>query len=79
MKVFEVTAAGFDGSTDDTDDRVFWINAPNGIEVLRAISNTGAKLCAEIEGGHRENVDFTLPEDTEKLRATLVHFTLKEE
>lgn len=29
MKTYEVTLAGYDGSTSDTDHLVFWINAPD--------------------------------------------------
>lgn len=33
--VYEVTAAGFDGSSDETDDLVFWVRARTEDEVRR--------------------------------------------
>lgn len=34
MSYYEVTLAGFDGSTDETDDLIKWVKAPN-IGVVR--------------------------------------------
>lgn len=33
MRVIEITAVGFDGSSDKTDDRVLWIRADNAESV----------------------------------------------
>lgn len=38
MQIIEVTATGFDGATDDTDDRVLWILAPDVRTVKTALS-----------------------------------------
>jgi len=72
MKIFEVTAQGFDASTDETDDRVFWVKAENEAEVLAAITDTGAEFWNEIDV--HSGVDFALPADTEKLRDALMGF-----
>jgi hypothetical protein len=60
MKTFEVTAAGFDGGTDETDDRVYWVHAENAEHVHEAIKDTGATYCGEIDV-FNENIDYVLP------------------
>jgi len=59
--VWEVTAAGFDGGTDDTDDRVYWVRADSEQQVAEVIADTGAKLHDELPIGHADNdIDFDL-------------------
>lgn len=69
---YEVTAAGFDGGTDATDDRVFWVAADTEVEVAQAIKGTGATLWGLSNTCGIS--DFTLPADAEKLRDVLEGF-----
>lgn len=71
-KSYEVTAAGFDGSTSATDDRVFWVRAESADAVRVAIDGTGAVFHDVIDGD--DAIDFTLPEDEAQLRAALAAF-----
>lgn len=57
MKVFEVTAAGFDGGSDDTDDLVYWVTARTEEEVQAAIADTGA--CFRGNVGFSDTIDVT--------------------
>ena len=74
LKVFEVTAAGCDGSTDATDDHVFWVAASTEEIVKTAIKDTGPAFCGEIEMDHIDlaDADFTLPEQSMQLSVALL-------
>lgn len=62
MATFEVTAAGFDASTDATDERVYWVNAPNRETVEQVIKDTGARFHDQVECHDDDpDVDFHLP------------------
>jgi thymidine phosphorylase len=85
--IYEITAAGFDGSTDETDDHVIWVSADSEQQVRAAIQDTGAKLAKEIEAWvyRRESledlsdcIDFTLPEQTMNLTEALLNFASDE-
>lgn len=61
MKIFEVTAAGFYGGTDKTDNLVYWIRAETAGDVENAIQDTGAKFWGEIDvlaEDHDSTIDF---------------------
>jgi hypothetical protein len=80
MKVFEVTAAGFSGETDATDDRVLWIVAADKAQVAAAIEGLGAILCDEVNekpADIQDAIDFTLPADLDALRVKLKGFQSK--
>ena len=47
MRVYEVTAAGFDGSNDETDHLVYWVGASSEDLVLAAIADTGSTYCGD--------------------------------
>lgn len=66
MAIFEVTAHGFDGGSDLTDDRVFWVEAPNKQVVLDLLVDTGAEYWGEIIEalGDQDLIDFRLPAET---------------
>ncbi|WP_186214891.1 hypothetical protein [Burkholderia gladioli] len=68
---FEVTAAGFNGGTDATDGRVFWVLATSPDEVLIAIDGTGATFHGSIDIVRDGDIDFRLPQDWLPLRASL--------
>lgn len=72
LKVFEVTAEGFDGSSDQTDQLVFWVGATSADEVLTAIRDTGAKLCGQISDDCLPDVDFHLPGESMAFSSALL-------
>lgn len=71
MAIIEVIGTGFDGSTDDTDDRVLWVEAPS----LDYVKNM--LLSTPYSGANELNLhvcpDYIMPRDTvafiEKLRS----------
>lgn len=70
-KVFEVTAAGFDGGSDDTDDCVFWVSAPSEDIVKSAIADTGSEFCGEVKAP-ASDVDYVLPRQAEQFASVLL-------
>lgn len=72
LKFFEITAAGFDASTDATDDLVFWVAAPTEDLVKKAIMDTGAAFCGEIDHIELVDADFTLPAQEMQLSSMLL-------
>lgn len=75
MPVYEIEAAGFDGS-EATDDRVIWVNAPGAENVRDVIVGLDAKFCGEVQGASPSDVDFNLrhPYAVLDLRAVLSYF-----
>lgn len=71
MKTFEVTASGFKGASDATDDRVLWVNAPSEEDVLAAIEELDAGFHGQIMEPGEGDIDYTLPRDLEALQARL--------
>lgn len=68
--VYEITAAGFDGPTDASDDLVYWVGAQSAEDVHVAIKGTGAMfhqpvLCGDLD------IDFHLPRDLHAMRKVL--------
>lgn len=72
LKVFEVTAAGFDGATDETDDLVFWVAALSQSDVEKAIADTGARLCGEVSHWTAAVFDYTVPGQSAQLATHLL-------
>jgi hypothetical protein len=72
IKTFEVTGFGFNGETDETDDRVFWVKAMKHEDVRLAIEGTGAVFFNQIDCD--SDIDFTLPAQVNELRAALLKF-----
>jgi len=72
LKVFEVTAAGFDASSDETDDLVFWVAANSAEQVREAIKDTGAVFCGEVLGWSLNDAEFTLPAQAMGLSSALL-------
>ncbi len=78
LHTFEITAAGFDGGSDATDDRVFWVQAESAEVVQQAIAGTRAIFHHEtIDGG--SDIDFRLPADFDVMRSALIRFTKTED
>jgi hypothetical protein len=78
MKVFEVTAAGFDGGSDDTDDLLYWVAARTEEEVQAAIEDTGAcfrgnvGFSAAVDVTRDVDVDFKLPGQSMQFASALL-------
>jgi hypothetical protein len=79
--VYEVTAAGFRGGDDTTDDRVIWVLSKSEADVLRAIDGTGAKFCGLVNVGTTicasstvDDVHFRLPVQLGGFREKLAEF-----
>lgn len=77
MSIFEITAAGFDATTDDTDHLVLWIEAPSPESVKEVLDDMGATFSGEVKVD--ADVDFTLPGDRYRLRARLKFFKAVQE
>lgn len=70
-KVYEVTAAGFDASSDETDHLVFWIASPSFEILQQVIAGTSAKYCGEVDGWDGDDIDYYLPSQSAQLCADL--------
>jgi len=70
--VYEVTAAGFEGSSDETDDLVFWVRARTEAEVREAIADTGASFSGMVQSATDADVDFTLPRESLQFASALL-------
>lgn len=70
--IYEVTAAGFNADTDETDDLVFWVAAPSEDDVKAVIQDTGAKFCGMVTHAKVADADFTLPAQSMALSSTLL-------
>lgn len=66
-RVFEVTLPGFYGGTDDTDDRILWVMAPNEAAVREHLPHDAVVDAMNTAPPH-EDVDFVLPAHVERLR-----------
>lgn len=74
-RIWEVTAAGFEADTDDTDDRVYWVRAANRKDVANALRFTGAKLCHEVSAaGTGADFDLTQPGQAQLLGTALLEW-----
>lgn len=80
MKTFEITAAGFDAASDDTDDRVLWVRLEDQSEkyLAQLAGVYGASLAQELHGIDTADIDFTLPGDEKQLRESLSAFSRAE-
>lgn len=66
LKLFELALPGFDGGTDETDDLIVWVSAPDASVVEQLIEGTDTTFSGEI-GTDIENVDYALPADANAL------------
>ena len=81
IAVYEVTAPGFDGGDDSTDDRVIWliVDIPTGLDDLQqeAARLGGVFHPDPLVGDHEELLaaaDFAWPNDLKAFRAVMRHF-----
>jgi hypothetical protein len=81
MQIIEVCARGFDGESDDTDDRVLWV-AGDTLENIKAALNELSVPYASITetdmttGPDMLDADFVIPRDSAALVARLFGFAL---
>lgn len=68
MKTYEITLAGFDGGSDETDGLVLWVSTADPEALEKLSSEIGATFCGAVDGG-REAVDYVLPEQEAALRS----------
>lgn len=72
LKVFEVTAAGFDEESVAGEALAYWVAAPTREAVKTAIQGHGAEFCGEVPYWIPSDVDFTLPRQRAELAETLM-------
>lgn len=72
MNTFEIIGFGFDGSSDETDDRVLWVRAKTHAVVRQAIAGTSATF--EVIDDSPSDIDFVLPDQLELLKLKLQSF-----
>lgn len=71
--VFEVTAFGFDGAADETDDRVYWVAAQDSKCVCDALEGTAANFAGTtLASSDDPDVDYVLPDQVDELRIALM-------
>lgn len=71
LPMFEVVAVGFNGETDETDDRIIWVRARSAEVLAQAIDGTEATF-KPIPVTLDE--DYLLPRDIDELREELENF-----
>lgn len=74
--VVEIVGTGFIGSTNDTDDRIIWVEAASVEEVERAIEGVPVVQVRKIYEPRGcdpvpDDIDYRLPEGAEELRRRL--------
>lgn len=72
---WEVTGFGYDGATDATDDRVFWVLAECEAQVQEVVTATGAQY--QRLTFTPATADFALPGDSDALRQRLLQLQLQ--
>ena len=72
MTPFKVTAAGFDSANNETDDRIFFVSAPNAQVIEASIQGTGSTFIEHV--GLVISIDFNLPFQSDALRSALLKF-----
>lgn len=82
-RCFEITAQGFDGDTDETDDRVLWVAAQSASQVKAVISGLGAIFTGELPSSPEQcagegslDYDLTEPAQHQSLRERLMYFQI---
>jgi hypothetical protein len=78
-QLFDVTAIGFDGDTDETDDRVLWVRARSLEHLQQALEGVPYQSITDLPDDLKVNesdIDFDLrvPDDGAKLAETLRNF-----
>lgn len=72
---FEITAVGFDGGTDETDDRVLWVSAPTRLHMDHVLDGVPFQSLNELDfEAEGDCLDYLLPKDDRDLRAALRAF-----
>jgi hypothetical protein len=78
LNVYEITAAGFNASSSDTDDRVLFVAAASADIVEQLAEMYGGKYVGKLDhvSPDSPDVDATLPRDELELRSILVNYQL---
>lgn len=73
--LYEVTLAGFDGSTDATDHKVLWVASVSHSLLSEVLTECKARATiTRIHGVHgvqSDDIDFTLPADLDRFKLRL--------
>lgn len=72
MTPFKLTVAGFDSADNETDDRVFFVSAPNAQVVKACIQRTGSTFIEHVD--LVISIDFNLHFQSDALRSALLKF-----
>lgn len=72
---FELTLAGFIGSSDATDDHVLWVTAPSAEDVASAIEGLDC-ACTPMDFVSEQDIDFVLPDQRDALRQRINQCTV---
>lgn len=79
--IVEVLGIGFDGTTDETDDRVIWVETDSLESVETLLDGVPHSRISEIFGEDEVNlvnplaaVDYFLPEDADALKERLKRY-----
>lgn len=79
MHTIEVVARGYNGGSDDTDDRVLWVQGESvtGLRDLLSSVNAPFEHLGLVDAPvASEDIDFVLPADTPRLIAKLFSFVV---
>jgi hypothetical protein len=69
---FEIAAAGYDGSTDATDDRVIWVSAPTRLHLDSVLEGVKTQSVSDLPREvDPQDLDYLLPEQDQQLREQL--------
>lgn len=67
---YEIVLPSFDGGTDETDDQILWVLAPDLRAVLAIVAPLGCKADT-MDVVPTSDVDFTLPAQSNELVARI--------
>lgn len=77
MRYYELTACGFDGGGDATDERVLWVAAPDDAHLRYMLGGTQYQSLVLLDFVPcPDDLDFILPRGDRLLRAKLRDFFL---
>ena len=82
MKYVEMVAAGFDGSTDETDNLVYWGAAESAAQIKDALDVAGVayhsvdELPQDMMPSAPDDLEFVWPEDAARMVALFKTYAL---
>lgn len=75
--IIEITAVGFDGDSDATDDRILWVYVPSEKHLQEVLHDVPHESAVELPNDFKvslQDIDYVLPEDDHLLREKLRAF-----